>query len=351
MVQHLSSIGKKTNPILPEFERCIQVNDLQVETFALKGQKEHDGQVFPLAYRYDSAKATLEEATKWTAEHATEINSQAAKHGAVLLRGFPLASAEDFDAMVEAFDLPGFSYDDSLSNAYRINFTPRVFSANEAPPEATISLHHEMAQTPLYPSKLFFFCQVAPETGGATPICRSDVLWDRLVEKRPAFASNCKEKGLRYSNVMPAKADNASSMGRSWQSTFSADTREEAEARMNSLNYIWEWLPNGELRATTPVLPAVRDLGNGRHSFFNQLIAAFSGWKDARNDPSKAITFGDGSAIDPSDVQEASTLADELTFDVPWQAGDLVLVDNYVAMHGRRSFTGTRKVMASLVAA
>ena len=252
--------------------------------------------------------------------------------------------------MVEAFGLPGFSYDDSLSNAYRINFTPRVFSANEAPPEATISLHHEMAQTPIYPSKLFFFCQVAPESGGATPICRSDVLWERLVEKRPVFANDCKEKGLRYSNVIPAEADKSSSMGRNWQSTFSADTREAVEIRMASLNYVWEWLPNGELRATTPVLPAVRDLGNGRHSFFNQLIAAFSGWKDARNDPSKAITFGDGSPLDPSDVEKATALADELTFDVPWQAGDLVLVDNYVAMHGRRSFTGTRKVMASLVA-
>ena len=207
-----------------------------------------------------------------------------------------------------------------------------------------------MAQTPIYPTKLFFFCQVAPETGGATPICRSDVLWERLVEKRPSFASDCKEKGLRYSNVMPAEADKASSMGRSWQSTFSAETREDAEARLNSLGYAWEWLPNGDLRATTPVLPAVRELGKGRSSFFNQLIAAFSGWKDTRNDPAKAITFGDGSPLDPFDVETASSLADELTFDVPWQAGDLVLVDNYVAMHGRRSFTGTRKVMASLVA-
>ena len=119
---------------------------------------------------------------------------------------------------------------------------------------------------------------------------------------------------------------------------------------MASLGYVWEWLTDGDLRATTPVLPAVKDLGNGRYSFFNQLIAAFSGWKDARNDPTKAITFGDGSPLNPSDVETASSLADELTFDVPWQAGDLALVDNYVAMHGRRSFTGTRKVMASLVA-
>ncbi|MDE0576492.1 MAG: TauD/TfdA family dioxygenase [Opitutales bacterium] len=327
------------------------MNDLNLTALELEGQQVHDGQTFPLAYHCGYEEATVAEATSWMAKNASKISSQAARHGAVLLRGFPLTSAEDFDAAVQAFDLPGFSYDDSLSNAYRINYTPRVFSANEAPPEETISLHHEMAQTPIYPSKLFFFCQAAPDIGGATPICRSDALWERLLEKRSAFASDCKEKGLRYSNVMPAETDKASSMGRSWQSTFSTDTRKAAEARMDSLGYTWEWLSNGDLRATTPVLPAVRALGKGRYSFFNQLIAAFSGWKDARNDPAKAITFGDGSPLDSEDVKTASALADELTFDVPWQVGDMVLVDNYVAMHGRRSFTGTRKVMASLVAA
>jgi alpha-ketoglutarate-dependent taurine dioxygenase len=70
-----------------------------------------------------------------------------------------------------------------------------------------------------------------------------------------------------------------------------------------------------------------------------------------RNDPAKAITFGDGSPLDPEDVAAASALADDCTFDLPWQAGDLALVDNYTAMHGRRTFTGTRKVLASLVAA
>ena len=105
---------------------------------------------------------------------------------------------------------------------------------------------------------------------------------------------------------MPAEADKASGMGRSWQSTFSANTREAAQDRMTELDYTWEWQPNGDLRATTPVLPAVRDLGDGRASFFNQLIAAFNGWKDTRNDPAKAITFGDGSPLDPEDVAAAS---------------------------------------------
>ena len=162
---------------------------------------------------------------------------------------------------------------------------------------------------------------------------------------------SCRNKGLKYSLTMAGESDESSGMGRSWQSTFSAESREAAEARMNELGYSWQWQPNGDLRATTPVLPAVRDLGDGRSSFFNQLIAAFKGWKDTRNDPSKAITFGDGTPLDPDDVAKASELADEVTFDIPWQDGDLALVDNYTAMHGRRTFSGTRKVLASLVAA
>ena len=119
---------------------------------------------------------------------------------------------------------------------------------------------------------------------------------------------------------------------------------------MNELGYSWQWQDNGDLRATTPVLPAVRDQGDGRSSFFNQLIAAFKGWKDKRNDLSKAITFGDGTSINPDDVAKTSALADKVTFDIPLQSGDLALVGNYTAMHGRRTFSGTRKVLASLVA-
>ncbi len=322
---------------------------LEAQTLSLADQHEYHGQPFPLAREVSAGN--LDDACAWARDHAAELDAQAATHGAVLLRGLPLASPEDFDAIVSAIDFPNFSYADSLSNAYRINYTPRVFSANEAPAEVTIFLHHEMAQTPSPPAKLFFFCQTAPAEGGATPICRSDILWERLVEQHPGFADDCKNKGLKYSNVMPAETDKSSGMGRSWQSTFSAETREAAEARMTALGYTWEWQPNGDLRATTPVLPAVRDLGDGRASFFNQLIAVFNGWKDARNDPAKSITFGDGTPLDPTDVETASAIADEVTFDLPCQPGDLALVDNYTAMHGRRTFKGTRKILASLVAA
>ena len=49
-------------------------------------------------------------------------------------------------------------------------------------------------------------------------------------------------------------------------------------------------------------------------------------------------------------MDRVAAIAEELTFDVPWQKGDVALIDNRVVMHGRRTFSGTRKVLASLVA-
>lgn len=324
---------------------------VEVSSVSVAGQQTYADGAFPLVLQCESPQAGLDEIVAWAESHASELCEQASRHGAILFRGFPLRTAEEFDRFLSAFGLPNFAYDDSLSNAVRINRTPRVFTANEAPPDVNIFLHHEMAQTPIYPSKLFFFCEHAPDAGGATPLCRSDVLWERLAAKCPEFARNCVEKGLRYTNVMPSENDPSSGMGRSWQSTLRTTTREGAEERLQSLGYGWEWLADGCLRATTPVLSAAREISPGRKAFFNQLIAAYCGWKDTRNDPSKSVTFGDGTPLDHEAVAEAVALADELTFDLAWQQGDVALVDNYLTMHGRRTFSGTRKVLASLVAA
>jgi len=322
---------------------------LHVTSVAIAAQQTHYGQPFPLVLECRSPSASLDALAAWIAGLRDELLRQAAEHGAVLFRGFPLASAEDFDRFVAAFELANFPYEQSLSNAVRVNRTPRVFTANEAPPSVTIFLHHEMAQTPIYPSRLFFFCEQPAAQGGASPISRSDVLWERLAERCPQFARDCRDKGLRYTNVMPAANDSTSGMGRSWQSTLRASTPAAAEQRLQTLGYSWQWLADGSLRATTPVLPAVRNLGDGRTSFFNQLIAAAMGWKDTRNDPSKSIAFGDGTPLDGEAVQVAAQIGEDLSFDIPWQKGDVALVDNYVTMHGRRTFVGIRKVLASLV--
>lgn len=313
-------------------------------TFTPVDKQIHDGKhVFPQVIVNDGSIKSVDECKQWIKNNLADLEQALADSGAVLFRGFPVDSAESFDEFSNAFDYPNFTYQESLSNAVRINFTERVFTANEAPKDVDIYLHHEMAQTPISPSKLFFFCQSAADQGGATPLCRSDMLFDELRNQQPELAQNFISKGLKYTTHMPAENDPNSGQGRSWKSTLSVDSIEEAEAKLSDLGYSWKWLEDGSLKATTPVLPAVIQMGEERQVFYNQLIAAYMGWKGVKEDPSSAITYGDGTHIPVEGLELATRLANDFTFDLEWQDGDVALVDNYLTMHGRRSYSGDRK--------
>jgi hypothetical protein len=321
------------------------------DTLTIEGQQVYNGVTFPLILGCRRDKLSLDEAVAGIRANRETLDARLKESGTILFRGFPIAGAEDFDAFVSAFDFPLFTFDRSLSNAVRVNVTPKVFTANEAPASVVIRLHHEMAQTPTYPSRIFFYCETSPSSGGATPLCPSDELFRRLQEKEPDFARNCEEKGLLYTHVMPMEDNPESGMGRSWKSTLSADTKEVAEERLRSLNYTWQWETDDALRVTTPVLPAVREVAPGRKTYFNQLIAFYAGKDISTRAKNFGVTHGDGTKLDHRAANHAVEIAEELCFDVRWQAGDVALVDNFLVMHGRRAFEGTRRVLASLVAA
>lgn len=285
----------------------------------------------------------IEDTTSWIKENKPEIENALNKSGSVLFRGFPVENAESFDKFARAFDYENFTYQESLSNAVRINLTELVFTANEAPKDVEIFLHHELAQTPISPNKLFFFCKSAAEKGGATPICRSDKLFEALEKNEPELAKRFETLGVKYKTKMLANDDPESGQGRGWQSTLSVETKDEADAKLKELGYSWEWQSDGSIKATTPILPAVKTLNDGSKSFYNQLIAAYLGWEGVKKNPSKAITFGDNSEITTESLDQIVELSKQFTYDMNWQDGDVVLVDNKRVMHGRRSFLGERK--------
>ncbi len=314
------------------------INFAQVET-----QHQYDGFDFPRIVTNKDQIQSVDLACDWVTSNLTQLKKELSQSGVVLFRGFPLHSAEDFDKFSAAFGFEGFTYKESLSNAVRINFTERVFTANEAPKEVEIFLHHEMAQTPISPDKLFFFCLSPADQGGATPVCRSDRLFKKMQEVAPELAQAMEEKGLKYTTTMPGENDENSGQGRSWKSTLDCSSAADAEEKLRQLGYSWVWLADGSLKATTPVLPAVVELENGIKVFYNQLIAAYMGWKGVRETPSKAITYGDDSFINAADLDLINSLSHEFTFDVEWQAADMALVDNHMAMHGRRPYSGESK--------
>jgi hypothetical protein len=225
-------------------------------------------------------------------------------HGFVVFRGYDVQSDQDFHRFVESFGLENFKYADSFSNAVRHNRTDRVFTANEAPPNVEIFLHHEMAQTLTFPGALFFFCEKAAESGGATPICRSDLTLKTLETQNPTFVAKLRSVGVKYRNSMPSEANHESGQGRSWKDTLTVNSAHEAEEKLAALGYQFNWLEDGGLSVQTPALAAVDHFGRGKDVFFNQIVAAAAGWTVAADDKEPRLCFGDDSPIEHADLAD-----------------------------------------------
>ena len=303
--------------------------------------------MFPVTFDASSEPWSTE---TWVRKNQSAIKKNITEVGAVLIEGLEMKTPGDFNRFVAAYGSPSFSYNESLSNAVRINFTDRIFTANEAPPEVEIYLHHEMAQTPVSPSVLFFCCISAPTWGGATPLCRSDKLFSAFKAAHPVWTKQLTDKGLRYITKMPAVSDGSSGQGRSWHSTLGVNSKLEAEHRLLSMGYTFKWQDDESLKTLSPLLTAVVDLESGRRSFYHQLIAAYRGWPGVQENPASGVMFGDSSEISLDLLDTISSMAQEHTTELQWADGQVAVINNKMVMHGRRPYSGERKrlVLASM---
>jgi hypothetical protein len=206
-----------------------------------------------------------------------------------------------------------------------------------------------------------------------TPLLVYSEICRRMREEFPEFMDKLEAQGVRYIRVMPADDDPSSAIGRGWKSTFLTESRgnryivyslyaslvvvvlytEDAEEKLRALGSTWEWLENGDLKTITAVLPAIRvDEGinrSGERTFFNSMVAAYTGWTDSRNDGRRAVQLADGSFCDEDAMNAATRIMDEISARIAWQKNDFVLIDNRTVMHARKPFEGKRRVLASLV--
>jgi hypothetical protein len=54
------------------------------------------------------------------------------------------------------------------------------------------------------------------------------------------------------------------------------------------------------------------------------------------------VRFGDGSVIDDDTMRRIGEAYEQSSFAFPWQAGDVLLLDNMLMAHARRPFVGPR---------
>lgn len=325
------------------------VSSNEIQILSISEQKHFNDNVFPLTVS-PKGNTNLSTWLSSSQNNRDQVDILLKKHKAVLFRGFDIKSHDDFHNVVEATQYKGMEYLGGA--AVRTQLTDRVFTANESPPSEKIPFHHELAQTPEPPTHLFFFCELAPKQGGQTPILPSGQVCIELYKLHTHWMDLIEKEGVRYVRIMSAEDDPSSAIGRGWKSTFQCDSPEDAEKALHSLGSSFEWLgeKGGVLKTTTKTLPAVRiDHRTSDKTFFNSLVAAYTGWNDKLNDGSKAVILGTGEPLDPQFITDAASIMNDLSVSFTWQEGDILLLDNRTVMHSRKPFEGPRRILASLI--
>lgn len=329
--------------------------DGMVQAIVLSGQREVDGLAFPLVLKPAKQELTQRaSALQWFRQYGDLIREAMLDHGAVFFRGFPLSGADDFEAAMDAAAFDEMPYVGGAAPREVVT-RRRVLTANESPPEQPIPFHHEMAQVPSPPGYVFFCCEVAPLEGGTTPIVHSNLVYRRFRDLDETFCDHLEAHGARYVRIMPAQDDPSSPIGRSWRSTFQAHSKDETEARaeaevkMSEIGTTWRWLDQGELYTETASVPAIRvDERSGKATFFNSMVAAYTGWVDQRNDPTRAVKCGDGSPVNGDVLLATAEVMREERAALTWEEGDQLWIDNRLVMHSREPFSGPRRILAAI---
>ncbi|MGI5321199.1 TauD/TfdA family dioxygenase [Actinomadura nitritigenes] len=299
----------------------------------------------------DPAGAGAEATPDGLARHLrglADLEGLLTREKALVFRGFGIGPGE-LDPVLDLLLPNRLAY--VHGNSPRTKVGENVYTSTEYPPKYTISMHNEMSYAHRWPARLAFYCERAPETGGATPVVDGTRWLDALdPEVRDAFAG-----GVRYNQNL----HDGLGLGKSWQDTFETGDRADVEAYLKESQAEWEWRPDGGLRVSQLRPATVRHPVTGDEVWFNQADqwhAAGLGDETAAalakimppEDLPQSVAYADGSPIPPEHVVQVRDRGLAAAVDVDWRAGDLLLIDNVLVGHGRRPFTGPRRVLVAM---
>ncbi len=287
------------------------------------------------------------------ARHRKELAAKLLKHGAILFRGFGIDTVEAFTSVVRAFAVDDRLFDYSGGASPRKALGEGSYSSTEYPAHLTLPLHNELSYADRYPSRLFFACLVEPESGGETTLGDSRRILARIDHN---VVDAFRRKHVRYIRNLSGDAGS----GYSWQDAFETADPREAERRCRAIGAEFEWLPGGilhmsQVRPATAVHPET-----GEEVWFNQADGFHPSVMDAATRTALVeecggedrlrlnATHGDGTPIDPAALEHVREVIRAETVPHAWRRGDILVLDNLLAAHGRRPFTGRRRIALAM---
>jgi alpha-ketoglutarate-dependent taurine dioxygenase len=288
------------------------------------------------------------DAPGWAAEHKDALRALVAEHGSIMVRGLGLCDAAEVSAVFRRL-ANGLMIEREAFATRRI-YSDGVYSSATWPANQPMCMHHELSYTFEFPGLMLFACLSAPTTGGATAVADSRAVLDALpAELVTRFERDGWVLTRSYNDEIGASVAEA----------FGTDDRAAVESycRANAIGF--EWQPDGGLHTWQRRSAVVHHPVTGQRCWFNQ-IAFLNEWTidpevreylvdmyGAEGLPFNT-RFGNGDPIGADVVQLLNQVYEDNTVREPWQAGDLMLVDNIRTAHSREAYEGPREILVGM---
>ncbi len=284
----------------------------------------------------------------WVRHNQVFIRTSLLKYGALLFRGFDLATQAAFERFLPSISARLMTYMEGATP--RTELGQSVYTSTEYPADQSIAFHNELTYVITWPKLIWFHCIQPADRGGETPI--ADV---RRVFKRidPSIRKRFDEKGWMLVRNF------GDGMSLPWQRSFHTTDKSEVEAYCRQACIDVEWKPGDGLR-TRQVRPAItihpetlEPVWFNHVAFWHvssldkqvreAMLSMFS-----ENDLPYHTYYGDGTAIEDSIVEEIREAYEMERVEFGWQRGDILMLDNMLVAHGRNPFEGKRRVIVAM---
>lgn len=262
-----------------------------------------------------------------------DLLERLAQHGAVLLRGFETDLGK-FSELVERVT-PKTAIDPA-----RAFFAKNVQLVDSGTNE--IGLHCENGTTPLVPNVVWFFCERAAASGSQTTLCDGIDVWKSLSEEAKALLL---ARPIRFSRNVKRE------LWVKYVKHHFAHLAPSEEISQGMLDGVFGSIPGAVARINADGSLFLSQAVYAAHPTFwsSEIAFANSIFTPSHNYEAPQISFDNEGPIPQWLLEECREKSRDLTTEIPWKSGDIILIDNTRVMHGRRQITDpNRKLFTAL---
>ena len=287
------------------------------------------------------------DAVAWAAAQRHSIRELLRRHGAILFRRFTRGSVETFRNFVTAVSGEPLSYMEGTSPRHEV--ANHIYTSTDYPPHQRIPLHNELSYSNNWPLRLFFHCVTPPRSGGATPVADCRNVYHRI---SPALRRRLEERDYLY--VRHFNSD----IGLGWQKAFQTNDRTAVERYCadNDIQFFWgagDELTTRQCRPVSEAHPETGEMTWFNHlTFFNvstlDPLLAEALLSMGKEDLPNNTYYGDGAEIEPTALDELRAAYEAETVVIPWQEGDILMLDNMLVAHGREDYRPPRQIVVAM---